>query len=153
MHNLNQLHEVAVHDRQQHTCHGHLVMFGQLAHNRTVQRNKARIGRIDSFDKDIARMHVSMEEVIAEHLSKENRQTFTCQIRTVHTQFIKGGNIRNRNTGNPFCYQHVLTVHIDFRNIHHAGACEVMTHTAGIVRFQSQVQLIQNDLAIVLNDF
>ena len=45
------------------------------SHNRAVQRNKARIGRIDSFNKDITRMHIRMEEVVAEHLSKENRQT------------------------------------------------------------------------------
>ena len=93
MHNLDQLHEVAVHDRQQHTCHCHLVMLGQLTHNRAVQRNKARIGRIDGFYKDIARMHVCMEEVVTEHLGKENGQTLTRQISTIHAQLIKGSNI------------------------------------------------------------
>ncbi len=50
-----------------------LVMFGQFAHNGTCQRNKARIGRIESFYKDISPGCMSgMEEVIAEHLSKED---------------------------------------------------------------------------------
>ena len=93
MHHLNQLHEVAVHDRQQHACYGHLVVFGQLTHNRAVQRNKARITRIDGFDKDIARMHVGMEKVIAKDLSKEDGQAFTCQISTIHAESVKGRDI------------------------------------------------------------
>ena len=72
MHNQNQLHEVAVHDRQKHTRNGHLVVFGQLTHNRAVQSDKTRIAWIDRFDKDIARMHVCMEKVIAKDLGEEN---------------------------------------------------------------------------------
>ena len=29
----------------------------------------------------------------------------------------------------------------------------MMAHTAGIIRFQRQIQLIQNDLAVILNNF
>src|SRR5690606_28716216 len=93
MHHLNQLHEVAVHDSQQHACYGHLVMLRQLAHNRAVQRNKTRITRIDGFDKNIARMHVGMEKVIAKDLGKENSQAFTCQISTIHAESVKGRDI------------------------------------------------------------
>ncbi len=72
MHNLDQLHKITVHHGQQHSCDSHLVMFGEFTHNRAVQCDKAWILRVDSFHKDIARMHVSMEKVVTEYLGKEN---------------------------------------------------------------------------------
>src|SRR6266705_210836 len=58
-----------------------LVDLGERAHDAEVERDVAAFGR----DQDVSRVHVGVEEAVAEHLGEENLDSGASELRDVHT--------------------------------------------------------------------
>ena len=132
-----------------------LILFIQRADNTAVDADVFRIFRVLIADENVARMHVCMEEAVAENLSKEDLHATLGQQLHVGALFFQRRHVRDRNTVDTFHHHHVLTaiVRIDFRNIQHRAVFKVSTQLNGVRRFTQQVKLVNQRFFVFPNHF
>ena len=105
-------------------------------------------------DKNIARMHIRMEEAVTENLGEKYLHTTLGQQFHVCALLMQSRNIRNRNTVDTLHDQHIFTaeIRINLRHIEHRAVFKITPQLNGISRFALQIQLIQQCFFILADD-
>ena len=132
-----------------------LIFFVQRTDNTAVNTNVLRIFRMMTADKNIARMHVGMEEAVAENLRKEDLHATLGQQLHVSPLRFQRGDVGHRDPVNPLHHHHAFAtvVRINFRDIKHWALVEVAAKLDSVSRFTQQVELIQQRFFIFANHF
>ena len=104
-----------------------LIFFVQRADDTAVNANVLRIFRVVTADKNIARMHVGMEEAVAENLGKEDLYATLSQQLHVSPLRFQRGDVGHRDPVNPLHHHHAFAavVRVNFRDIEHRALFEV----------------------------
>src|SRR5690554_6057769 len=73
---LGHLAVIPAEEREQVAGQVALVVWRQGTHNAEIDGDVFRVGRVGDVDKNVARVHVGVEEAVPEHLGEENLHTF-----------------------------------------------------------------------------
>ncbi len=88
-------------------------------------------------DKNIARMHIRMEEAVAEDLGEEDLHATFCQQLHINAMTLQRGYVWNRNAVDALHHHHgfAAVIGIDFRHIEHAAIFKIPAQLNGVGRF------------------
>ena len=142
---------VAVEESQKVNRQITLVVIRQAADDAEIQRDIAVVGR----HQNIARMHIGMEEAVAEHLREKSFHAVFRQLVQILPLRPQGGNIGNRRAVHPFDGQHVVAAIIvkHLRHNQHFAVFEIAAELAAIGRFAHQIQLVVQILVEFVHHF
>lgn len=121
-----------------------LVLGGQAADDAAVDGDVLRAPWFDSADEDVARVHVGMEEAVAEHLGEEYLHASFGQQLHVGALIGQGGHVGHRHAVDALHYQHLgaAQVPVHLGHVHQLGTFEIAPQLAGVGRFAQQVELV-----------
>ncbi len=104
--------------------------------------------------EQIARMHIGMEEAVAQRMAQEGLDQRFGKLAKVETRCFKRGNIRHLDTVDPFERQHVTTgaLPIHLRNAETFIALDVFGDFGKRCRFKTQIHLDAGRLLQRLDD-
>ena len=131
------------------------IFFVQRADDTAVYTNILRVFRVVTTDENVARMHVGMEEAVAENLSKEDLHAALSQQLHVGPLRFQRGDVGNRDPVNPLHHHHAFTavVRVNFRDIKHRAIFKVAPQLNSVSRFTQQVELIQQRFFVFTHHF
>ena len=152
---LRHLAVVALEEGHQVACQVVLVLGGQAADDAAVDGDVLRIARLPGADEDVARVHVGVEEAVAEHLGEENLHAAFGQQLHVGVLRAQGGDVGHRHAVDALHDQHLgpAVIPVDLRHVDQRRAFEVALELAGVGRFAQQVELVVDDLLVVADHF
>src|SRR5690606_3892675 len=104
--------------------------------------------------KNVARMHVGVEEAVSEDLGEKDLHATLGQFFHVCALGLERLHIGNGGAVDALHDQHfgAGVVPVDFRNIDQGGVLEITAQLRGVGGFPLQVQFVKNGLLIVGND-
>ena len=121
-----------------------LVDLGQRADDAEVQRHVAAEGLGRDADLDVARVHVGMEEAVAEHLGEEDGHAVARQLLDVHAGLAQPVHLADRDARHALHHDHrggaQVPVHLGHQDQRQVG--HVAAQLGGVGRLAHQVQLV-----------
>ncbi len=104
-------------------------------------------------DEDVARVHVGVEEAVAEYLGEEHLHPALGQQLHVGAVGLQRRNVGDRNAVDPLHHQHLLTAVLGehLGHVERLGAGEVAAQLDGVGGFAHQVELVEDGLAILFH--
>ena len=128
-----------------------LVLGSQAADDAAVDGDVLRGPRVHGADKNIAGVHVGVEEAVAEHLGEENLHATFGQHLHVGTLVGQGLKVGDLDPVDTLHHQHfgAAPVPVDLRHIHQRRAFEVAPQLTGVGRFAQQVEFVVNGFFVV----
>ena len=130
-----------------------LIIVGQRPDYAEVDRDVLRMIGIFPRHKDIARVHICVEEIMVKHLCVENFHAMFCQLFHVHTDSFHGFDIANGDAIYALLYHHRTTrqIPVYFRNVESVAVFEIVAQHNRIGCFCDQIKLTMNG-AFILTD-
>ena len=122
------------------------VLGRQAGNDTKIQGDVAGVFRVADIHQDVARMHVGVEQVVAENLGVKNTDTDPGQAVQVNAVITQALDVTDRNTGNPLHDQYRLTAigPVYFGDVEFLRALEIAAQQGCIGRFPIHVQFIEN---------
>ena len=104
-------------------------------------------------DEYVARMHIGMEEAVAEHLGEEDLDAPLRQQLHIGALGLQRLHIGHRDTVNALHYHHAFAavVGVHLRHVQHRAVFEITPQLNSVGGFPQQVQLIQQRFFIFTN--
>ena len=121
-----------------------LVDIRQGADDAEIERDVAALAFAFGDDKDVAGMHVGVEEAVAEDLGEKDLDTGAGQARNVHAFFTQRVDLRNHRAVHAFHDHHAggAPVPVHFGQDQQVGTLEVAPQLRAVGRLAHQVQLV-----------
>ena len=119
-------------------------MVGECADDTEVQRNVAiEIVRPDAH-QDVARVHVGVEEAIAEDLREENLHAIARELFQIDAGGAHAVELADGDTVDPLHHQHVApaVVPVHLRDAQQRGTLEVALELIGVGGLAHQIQFV-----------
>ena len=140
---------VAVEEGEQILREVALVLGGEGAHDAEVDPDIAPLGG----DEDIPRVHVGMEEVVAEHLGEEYLHAAHAEHAQVYAGASQLVDMVHRYAVDALLYQHVpaRVVPVDLGDVQHGAVLEVAPQQGAVGGLAHQVQLVVDGLLVLLD--
>ena len=128
-----------------------LVFRGEAADDAAVDGDVLRAPRVDGADEDVARVHVGVEETVAEHLGEEDLHAAFGKHFHVGALIGEGRQIGHLNAVNALHHQHFrpAPVPIDLRHVEQRRTFEVALQLAGVGRLAQQVEFVVDGFFVV----
>src|SRR5690554_3058181 len=141
---LGHLAVIPAEERQQVAGQVAFIVRGQGSDNAEIDGNVFGIRRVGNVHKDVARVHVGVEEAVPEHLGEKDLHAFLGQHFHVHAGISQSVHIGNGNAVDALHHQYGLAgvIPVDEGDVDQLGVFEVATQLAGVGGFPLQVQLV-----------
>ncbi len=135
---------VAVEERQEILREVALVALAERAHDAEVEGDVAALRFALGADENVARVHVGVEEAVAEHLREEDLHARTGERGNVDPLLFEVFPLRNRDAVHPLHHHHPLRAKVPVHLGHdeQARAREVAPQLAGVRRLAQQIELL-----------
>ena len=148
---LGHLAVVAPENAQQVAGQVVLVRVAEAADDGAIHRDISRVRRVGGIHEDIARVHVGVEEAVAEHLGKKDLHAALGQQLEVGAPGLQLFHVGDRDTGDAFHDEYVATgvVPVHLGHINQFAVLEIAPQLAGVGRLPAQVQLIEDGVLVV----
>ena len=146
---------VALEEGQEVLCQVALVMVGERADDAEVQRDVAIEVVRPVAHQDVARVHVGVEETIAEDLREEDLHPVTRELFQVDAGRAHAVELADGDALDPLHHQHVAAavVPVHLRDAQQRGALEVALELIGVGRLAHQVQLVVQVVVELVDHF
>ena len=86
-----------------------MIFTGKATHNAAVDGDVLRVFWVVAVNKDIARVHIRMEEVVAKYLGKEKLNAALSELFQVGAPGNQGVQIGNRDAANTLLHHDMTT--------------------------------------------
>src|SRR5476649_1157503 len=128
-----------------------LVFRGQAADDAAVDRNVLRAPRVDGADEDVARVHVGVEETVAEYLGEEDLHAALGEHFHVGALVGQGGEVGDLHAVDALHHQHfgAAPVPIHLRHVQQLRAFEVALELAGVGGLAQQVEFVVDGFFVI----
>src|SRR5690606_24104473 len=145
---------VAAEEREEILGEIMLILVAQRADDAEVDRDVAGTLRVRDVDEDVPRMHVRMEEVVAEHLREEDLDAVLGEQTDVRAARLEERDVADRDAVDALHRQHVgpAIVPVDLRHVELVRVREIALQLRRVRGLAQQVDLVHQRLLELLDD-
>ena len=122
-----------------------LIVFTEGTHDAEIHHHDARTAFRARLDKDIAGVHVRVEETVPEHLGEENLHPAFSQPFQIHPRLLQRRRVADGDTGYAFHHHHVPARQLpqDLGDVKHIGVGKIAAQLGGRGRLPHQIEFVK----------
>ena len=130
-----------------------LVLGRKAADDAKVDGDVLRLPGVLARDEDVARVHVGVEEAVAEYLGKEDFHAAFGKLLHIGTLVGQRRQVGHRDALDALHHQYLVTapVPVDLGNVDQLRIFKVAAQLGGVGGFAVQVKLVENGAFVVLD--